>query len=275
MELHADRTGRKKHALSRSGDAACVDHRKKQFQLAKFHPHRLPFTSAERCVQAHKPHYSRSVNLTRIQTAPTPETSVILLHPTDNVAIARVALSSAQPVAAGGSLFSVREAIPVGHKVAVREIPAGATILRYGSPIGRATCLIEAGQHVHSHNLAFEGINTIEAFPWVEQQDAAAPEHIPTFQGYLRSDGRAGTRNYIAVAAASNCAAHVAELIAQRFPAEALPPGVDGVVAFPHGEGCGHTVGPDTEQLHRVIAGVLDHPNVSFGLLIGLGCGRD
>ena len=44
------------------------------------------------------------------------------------------------------------------------------------------------------------------------------------------------------------------------------------LVAFPHGEGCGHTVGPDTDQLHRVIAGVLHHPNVAAALLIGLGC---
>ena len=33
------------------------------------------------------------------------------------------------------------------------------------------------------------------------------------------------------------------------------PPGVDGVVAFPHGEGCGHAIGPDTEQLRRTLGG--------------------
>ena len=49
-----------------------------------------------------------------------------------------------------------------------------------------------------------------------------------------------GTRNYIAVVAASNCAAHTAETIARSYENEVLPPNVDGVVAFPHGEGCGH-----------------------------------
>ena len=39
----------------------------------------------------------------------------------------------------------------------------------------------------------------------------------PTFMGYAREDGRAGTRNYIAVVAASNCAAHTAEWIARSF----------------------------------------------------------
>ena len=63
--------------------------------------------------------------------------------------------------------------------------------------------------------------------------------------------------------AASNCAAHTAELIARSFDGETLPPNVDGVVAFPHGDGCGHAIGPDMDQLRRTIGGVLDHPNVS------------
>ncbi len=99
-----------------------------------------------------------------------------------------------------------------------------------------------------------------------------ASEDAPTFLGYARPDGRAGTRNYIAVVAASNCAAHTAELIAASFADMALPDNVDGVAAFPHGEGCGHTIGPDTEQLQRTLGGVLDHPNVSSAIILGLGC---
>jgi altronate hydrolase len=43
-------------------------------------------------------------------------------------------------------------------------------------------------------------------------------------------------------------------------------------VAFPHGEGCGHSIGPDTVQLQRTLSGVLDHPNVSAAIILGLGC---
>jgi altronate hydrolase len=100
----------------------------------------------------------------------------------------------------------------------------------------------------------------------------APPKDIPTFMGYPREDGRSGTRNYIAVVAASNCAAHTAEEIAWSFETEALPPNVDGVAAFPHGEGCGHTIGPDTEQLQRTLGGVLNHPNVAAAIILGLGC---
>jgi altronate hydrolase len=47
---------------------------------------------------------------------------------------------------------------------------------------------------------------------------------------------------------------------------------VDGVVAFPHGDGCGQTPGPDTAQLQRTLAGVLAHPNVAAAVILGLGC---
>jgi altronate hydrolase len=93
-----------------------------------------------------------------------------------------------------------------------------------------------------------------------------------TFLGYPRADGRAGTRNYIAIVAASNCAAYTAELVARSFPRESLPENVHGVAAFPHGHGCSVQLGPDTDQLQRTIGGVLDHPNVAGAIIIGLGC---
>ena len=93
-----------------------------------------------------------------------------------------------------------------------------------------------------------------------------------TFQGYVRPDGRVGTRNYLAVVAASNCAAYTANLVADSFRDMQLPPNVDGVVAFPHGDGCGQAMGKDTNQLQRTLEGVLDHPNVAAALVLGLGC---
>jgi altronate hydrolase len=125
---------------------------------------------------------------------------------------------------------------------------------------------------VHTHNLAFEDHATEMRFPEVERPFPAPPANVPTFLGYPREDGRVGTRNYIAVVAASNCAAHTAELIAQSYRDEKLPPNIDGVVAFPHGEGCGHTIGPDTVQLQRTLGGVLNHPNVGGAIILGLGC---
>lgn len=212
------------------------------------------------------------MSLLHIQSPPTAETAAIHLHPSDNVAIARVPLTEGQTIRVANHDIRALTFIPAGHKIALRDIFPGEAVTRYGSFIGRASRSIRAGESVHTHNLAFE--ETVIGDDLLNANTPVPPlaDNIPTFLGYQREDGRVGTRNYIAVAAASNCAAHVVELIAHHFATASLPEGVDGIVAFPHGEGCGHTIGPDTRQLERVLSGVLDHPNVSAGLLLGLGC---
>jgi len=201
-------------------------------------------------------------------TLATSENSTILLHPSDNVAIARV------PVGSGMTVRGVvtRAAIAAGHKVAIRAIAPGEPVIRYGQFIGTAKTRIEPGDHVHTHNLAYEERGLDYEFPSADIPIPPPPTDAPTFLGYARDDGRVGTRNYIAVVAASNCAAHTAELIAASYDNDNLPDNVDGIVAFPHGEGCGHAIGPDTIQLQRTLAGVIHHPNVSSAIILGLGC---
>jgi len=212
------------------------------------------------------------MELLEIAKLPTAENSAIHLNPLDNVAIARVPLSAGTKLRVDGVPIEVLDLIPAGHKIAVARIQPGEVIHRYGQTIGRAKQLIEPGKHVHTHNVSFEELTFHYEFPSGEIPYPAPPKDTAKFLGYKREDGRVGTRNYIAVVAASNCAAHTAELIAGSFDDERLPPNVDGVVAFPHGEGCGHTIGPDTDQLQRTLAGVLAHPNVSAAVILGLGC---
>jgi altronate hydrolase len=209
--------------------------------------------------------------LVDITKAPSAENSLIHLHDTDNVAVARVPVPAGTDLVVEGLSVRTVDAIPAGHKVALWDIAPGEVVERYGQVIGRAKEPIPAGRHIHTHNLAFEELELEYEFPTVE---LPVPEHAsePTFQGYLREDGRAGTRNYIAVVAASNCAAHTAEEVARSYEGVSLPPNVDGVVAFPHGEGCGMAFGPDVDQLRRTLAGVLMHPNVSAAVILGLGC---
>src|SRR6266851_2612161 len=210
--------------------------------------------------------------LLEIAKLPTAENSAIHLHPTDNVAVARVPLAPGMELRIEGAALKVVDAVPAGHKVALSPIQLGEIVRRYGQVIGRAKRLIEPGQHIHTQNLAYEELQLNYEFPSGEIPYPAAPARMPTFMGYVREDGRVGTRNYIAVVAASNCAAHTSEMIAGSFESALLPPNIDGVVAFPHGEGCGQTMGPDTDQLRRTLAGVLDHPNIAAAVILGLGC---
>jgi len=210
--------------------------------------------------------------LIEISPAPTKDNCLIHLHSSDNVAIARVALEAGRQARVRGVEITLRDSVPAGHKVALSVIEAGAVVLRYGQSIGRADRRIEPGGHVHLHNLRYEEPDLTFEFP---DRLAAAPSarpDAPVFLGFPRPDGRVGVRNYIAVVAASNCAAHVADLVARRFEGQALAPNVDGVAAFPHHHGCAGVTGRDGELLHRTIAGVLDHPNVFGAVLLGLGC---
>lgn len=52
-----------------------------------------------------------------------------------------------------GSVITATEDIPCFHKMAIRNIPKGDVVLRYGAPIGYATQPICVGQWVHIHNL--------------------------------------------------------------------------------------------------------------------------
>lgn len=52
--------------------------------------------------------------------------------------------------------ISLVDAVPLGHKIALRAIPAGERVLKYGEVIGRATTDIREGAHVHTHNLKGE-----------------------------------------------------------------------------------------------------------------------
>jgi altronate hydrolase len=210
--------------------------------------------------------------LVDIEKLPTAENSAIHLHPTDNIAVARVPIAAGTELRVEGMPVVARDPIPAGHKIALWDIGEGEVVERYGQVIGRAKVPIDAGRHIHTHNLAFEELHLNYEFPAADSPVPVGHAETPAFQGYLREDGRVGTRNYIAVVAASNCAAHTAEVIARSYEGEAMPDGVDGVVAFPHGEGCAHAMGPDMDQLRRTLGGVLVHPNVSAAVILGLGC---
>ncbi len=48
---------------------------------------------------------------------------------------------------------TARADIPYGHKIALRAIPKGAEVTKYGLSIGSALEDIQPGDHVHIHNV--------------------------------------------------------------------------------------------------------------------------
>ena len=43
--------------------------------------------------------------------------------------------------------------VPIGHKVALKDLAVGDTVIKYGQDIGRVVAPIRKGDHVHTHNL--------------------------------------------------------------------------------------------------------------------------
>jgi (2R)-sulfolactate sulfo-lyase subunit alpha len=48
------------------------------------------------------------------------------------------------------------EDVPLGHKVALRDLAAGKDLIKYGRKIGKVSKDIKAGQHVHTQNVKTE-----------------------------------------------------------------------------------------------------------------------
>jgi (2R)-sulfolactate sulfo-lyase subunit alpha len=86
----------------------------------------------------------------------------VLVHAPDDVVGVAVHDIEPNPSVRGrvqnGEAFeiAVNQPVPLGHKVALRDIPSGEPVVKYGGVIGRATRDIAKGDHVHVHNLKGE-----------------------------------------------------------------------------------------------------------------------
>jgi altronate hydrolase len=199
----------------------------------------------------------------------------IRLRPEDNVAVATRNLVAGTTLSVDGARVTLRDPIVLGHKIALRDVPAGDAVIKYGQVIGNASAAIPAGSHVHVHNVDALAFDRDYAISSAVPAPPPKPSRERTFRGYLREDGRAGTRNYVAIISTVNCSASTSRLIAERFPRELLArfPNVDGILPITHKTGCGMAYdSPDHEQLDRVLSGFARHPNVAGYVLVGLGC---
>lgn len=165
--------------------------------------------------------------------------------------------------------------VPVGHKVALKAVPQGAPVMKYGHVVGYATQDIAAGEHVHSHNLAF-GDHPDSADGGDQLQLELPTPELTSFMGIVRSDGQVATRNVIAIVSTVNCSATVCQRVAGRALAEGLlesAPHIDALVPITHQSGCGLSgSGENLVRLRRTLAGFAGHPNVGGLVVVSLGC---
>ena len=197
----------------------------------------------------------------------------IRLAPDDNVVVA------VDPIAEGAAAAgqTARARIQRGHKMAIAPIAVGAPVHKYGQVIGFASQAIAPGDWVHTHNVGLHDFARDYRFAeGAKNDELLAPKLRATFEGYVRPGGKSGTRNYIGILTSVNCSASAARFIAREVERSGMLddyPGIDGVVAFVHGTGCGLAAsGEGFDVLKRTQWGYATHPNLGAALMVGLGC---
>ena len=189
---------------------------------------------------------------------------LIRIHPRDNVAVAL------RPIAPGTETpWGPSAEIPQGHKMALEPIVPGAPVIKYGFPIGCATAPIKPGQWVHTHNLK-TALSEGGDYTYTPVQYRQPPARKLSFQGYLRPDGRAATRNEIWIIPTVGCVNGTAQALAARCQ-DLREGSLEGIYAFPHPYGCSQ-MGDDHARTRKLLAALCRHPNAGGVLVLGLGC---
>jgi galactarate dehydratase len=200
----------------------------------------------------------------------------IKVNPIDNVAIVvnSGGLSEGTVFACG---LKLREHVPQGHKVVLRDLEQDEAIIRYGEVIGYAARPINKGSWID------ESLVHMPKPPRLDELSIAnkVPEKLPplegyTFEGYRNKNGSVGTKNILGIMASVQCVAGVLNYAVKKIKEEILPqyPNVEDVVALNHNYGCGVAINaPEAVIPIRTLQNLATHPN--FGgevMVVGLGC---
>lgn len=238
--------------------------------------------------------------------------SYLLINPNDNVIVALKDLPKGTIIYHSENAVELKENIPQKHKIYLQDFKTGSSIYMYGVLVGTTTQDVQQGSQMTTANLQHA------ATPYAYRNYSyqwAAPDVSKfagrTFNGYLRSDGRAGTANYWLFMPTVFCenrnldvikealhnalgyavtdkyklyAEHLADAYRNKQDiAESIDlspashsskrvfKNIDGIKFLNHQGGCGGTR-QDSAVLGKVLAAYADHPNVAGVTVLSLGC---
>lgn len=183
----------------------------------------------------------------------------------DNVAVALEELKKGEII----DNIKLLDDIPFGHKVLLNDSKSGDNIIKYGNPIGHLTIDCKKGEHIHEHNLKTNLSDIIE-YTYCGENEYQPKKCDVTFNGYLRQDGRAATRNEIWIIPTVGCVNNTAKRL-EKIGQDIIGDGCDGVFAYTHPFGCSQ-LGDDQENTRKILAALANHPNAGGVLIVSLGC---
>lgn len=183
----------------------------------------------------------------------------------DNVAVSLEELKKGEII----DNIKLLDDIPFGHKVLLNDLKNGENIIKYGNPIGHLTIDCKKGEHIHEHNLKTNLSDIIE-YKYCGENEYQPKKCDVTFNGYLRQDGRAATRNEIWIIPTVGCVNNTAKRL-EKIGQDIIGDGCDGVFAYTHPFGCSQ-LGDDQENTRKILAALANHPNAGGVLIVSLGC---
>ncbi len=193
----------------------------------------------------------------------------IKIHHQDNVGVALVDLNEGEQIHIDEQFVVLKEEIRQGHKFSLRPIDLNENVVKYGNPIGHALEKIDAGCHVHVHNLK-TNLNDLLEYSYTPLLQKMEMKSEYTFMGYARKNGSAGIRNELWILPTVGCVNSVVKRIeakAQHHVCESI----DAIVAFNHPYGCSQ-MADDQDNTRQILADLIVHPNAGGVVVLGLGC---
>jgi len=211
---------------------------------------------------------------------PLQDVAIVIRREKDNVAVATVDFIERGTVLAyGKEPITISGRVVRGQSFALRKVEKGKPYISLGDPIGLASRTALPGAPIDATNLE----NRLPRIPVRYRDNPQASPRDPalasrTFEGYLRPDGSAGTRNFVGVVTSGMCSSTEAREIAARAMREIYSlekyPNVDGVVPVVNESGCGMPDGHAVNLLNQLLADSLRHPNLGAAIYLDLGCGK-
>ena len=150
------------------------------------------------------------------------------------------------------------DAVPLGHKVALKDIKKGDTVIKYGNDIGKAVADIAKGAPRPRPQRQDQEVVAMAKSKSVAKRGGSS--RSLNFLGYRRSNGRVGVRNHVIILPLDDLSNAACEAVANN---------IKGTMALPHPYGR-LQFGEDLELHFRTLIGTGASPNVAACVVIGI-----